>query len=134
MITIKKILCPVDFFAASDAAVMYAAGLATNYDANLLLMHVVAPVIPAAYEFPMHGVDITQALEESSMRELKALEAKVRQTTGAAVQSELRAGDVFDEIKRTIETEKPDLIVMGTHGRRGAERWFMGSTTEKLLR
>jgi nucleotide-binding universal stress UspA family protein len=118
MIAIKKILCPVDFFAASDAAVMYAAGLATNYDAKLYLIH---------------GVDITQALEESSMRELKALEAKVRQA-GAAVQSELRAGDVYDEIKRAIETEKPDLIVMGTHGRRGAERWFMGSTTEKLLR
>lgn len=133
MITIKKILCPVDFFAASDAAVMYAAGLATNYDAKLYLMHVVAPVIPAAYEFPMHGIDITQALEESSMRELKALEAKVRQA-GAAAQSELRAGDVYDEIKRAIEVEKPDLIVMGTHGRRGAERWFMGSTTEKLLR
>jgi nucleotide-binding universal stress UspA family protein len=133
MIDINKILCPVDFFAASDAAVKYAAGLATNYDAKLYLLHVVAPVAPAAFEFPMNAVDLTQALEESSMRELKGLEAKVR-LTGAAVQSELRAGDVYDEIKRAIDIQKPDLIVMGTHGRRGAERWFMGSTTEKLLR
>ena len=133
MINIKKILCPVDFFPASDAAVMYAAGLANNYDARLHLLHVITPVAPVAFEFPLNTVDLTKSLEESSMRELKALEARVRQT-GAAVESEVWVGDVYDEIKRAIQVEKPDLIVMGTHGRRGAERWFMGSTTEKLLR
>jgi nucleotide-binding universal stress UspA family protein len=81
----------------------------------------------------MHTVDITKSLEETSRRELNKLETAVRQT-GASVRTELRIGDVYDEIKRAIEVEKPDLIVMGTHGRRGAERWFMGSTTEKLLR
>src|SRR6516164_11710995 len=47
---------------------------------------------------------------------------------------ELRIGDVYDQIKECIEAEKPELVVMGTHGRRGVERWFMGSTTEKLMR
>ena len=132
MITIKKILCPVDFFAASDAAVTYAAGLAANYDATLQLLHVISPV-PATYEFPLQTVDLTKSLEESSTRELKSLQSKV-QATGVTVQWELRAGDVYDEIKRAIQAHRPDLIVMGTHGRRGPERWFMGSTTEKLLR
>jgi len=40
MINIKNILCPVDFFPASDAAVNYAAGLAANYDAAIHLLHV----------------------------------------------------------------------------------------------
>lgn len=133
MITIKKILCPVDFFPASDAAVMYAAGLASNYDARLNLFHVIGPILPTTYEFPMHSADITKSMEESSRAELKKLEAAVRER-GVDAQCELRAGDVFDELKRTIDAGKPDLIVMGTHGRRGAERWIMGSTTEKLLR
>ncbi len=46
----------------------------------------------------------------------------------------MRVGDVYDEIKRSIEIVKPQLLVMGTHGRHGVERWFMGPTTEKLLR
>ena len=133
MITIKKILCPVDFFPASEVGVKYAAALALNYEAELYLLHVVATIVPTSFEVAIPPADITQLVEEGSRRELKKLEAAVRDT-GVQVHAELRSGDVFDEIKRTIEIEKPDLIVMGTHGRRGVERWFMGSTTEKLLR
>src|SRR5262245_25135367 len=53
---------------------------------------------------------------------------------GVTAKTEIVVGDVYDEIKGSIEVLKPDLIVMGTHGRRGFERWFLGSTTEKLLR
>jgi nucleotide-binding universal stress UspA family protein len=132
MITIKNILCPVDFFPASDAAVVYAAGLASNYDATVHLLHVIG-LAPTSYEFPMTTIDLTKTLEEIAQKELKRLSAVVR-ARGAAVEGELRTGDVYDEIKRAIAVVKPDLIVMGTHGRRGVERWFMGSTTEKLLR
>ena len=116
MITIKKILCPVDFFPASDAAVNYAAGLAAHYEAAIHLLHVVTPMATGPY------VD-----------EMNKLVAKVRET-GVTAEAELLVGDVYDEVKAAIEIAKPDLIVMGTHGRRGVERWFMGSTTEKLLR
>jgi nucleotide-binding universal stress UspA family protein len=74
-----------------------------------------------------------KAMEENSTRELDKLVAGLKEA-GVDVQSELRVGDVYDEIKRAIEVVKPELIVMGTHGRRGVERWFLGSTTEKLLR
>src|SRR5438046_9533700 len=53
---------------------------------------------------------------------------------GVEVEFEIRVGDVYDEIKQSIETLNPDIIVMGTHGRRGVQRWFLGSTTERLLR
>ncbi len=133
MITIKTILCPVDFFPASDAAVTYAAGLAANYGAKLRLLHVIAPLVPTTYEFPMHTIDIMKSLKETSTEGLRKLEAVAREA-GVDVEVELRSGDVYDEIKRAIEVIKPELLVMGTHGRRGVERWFMGSTTEKLLR
>jgi nucleotide-binding universal stress UspA family protein len=133
MITIKKILCPVDFFPASHAAAKYAAAMASNYDAKLHLLHVVAPFVPSSLELAGTIVDITKSLEESSKRELKKLETALRET-GVEVEAEVRFGDVYDEIKQAIAEDQPDLLVMGTHGRRGFKRWFMGSTTEKLLR
>jgi len=133
MITIKTILCPVDFFPASDAAVNYAAGLAGNYGAGIHLLHVITPVPVAAYEYPVDTTEITKAIEARAEEELGLLEARLRQR-GINAASEIRVGDVYDEIKRSIATVKPEILVMGTHGRRGLERWFMGSTTEKLLR
>src|SRR6185295_5547874 len=68
-----------------------------------------------------------------SAEEMNRLAARVREA-GVVSDIEIRIGDVYDEIKKVIEASKPDLLVMGTHGRRGVERWFMGSTTEKLMR
>jgi nucleotide-binding universal stress UspA family protein len=51
MVNIKTILCPVDFFPASDAAVSYAAGLAANYEATIHLLHVITPIAAGAYEY-----------------------------------------------------------------------------------
>ena len=133
MISIKKILCPVDFFAASDRAVNYAAGLALNYDAKIHLLHVVTPAIPTAYEYPLNTVDIVRSMQEASACEMKKLAAKLK-AKGVRVETEVKAGDVHDILKRSISTAKPDLIAMGTHGRRGVGRWFMGSVTEWLMR
>src|SRR5213078_3183022 len=133
MITVKKILCPVDFFPASDAAVSYAAELAGNYDASVQLLHVITPVAVGAYEYAIDTTDIMKSWEERATEEMTKLAARVKES-GVEVEFEVRVGDVYEEIKEAIEKLKPDIIVMGTHGRRGVERWFMGSTTEKLLR
>ena len=133
MIAINRILCPVDFSPASNAAVKYAAGLASNYEAKVHLFHVISPVVPTMYDYPIYEVDITKLLEENSTKELKKLEDMIRQA-GVEVESQRQLGDVYDEIKKVTQALKPDLIVMGTHGHRAVERWFLGSTTEKLLR
>jgi nucleotide-binding universal stress UspA family protein len=133
MITIKTILCPVDFFPASDAAVSYAAGLAGNYGAGIHLLHVIAPIPATAYDYAVNTTEIMQSMEEAAKAELTKLAARVKEA-GIDVGFKITFGDVYDEIKRSIEQLKPQLVVLGTHGRRGVERWFMGSTTEKLLR
>src|SRR5215831_585137 len=133
MVNVRTILCPVDFFPASDAAVSYAAGLAANYKATIRLLHVITPIAAGAYEYAIDTAEIVASMEESSMAEMSKLIAGMKES-GVVAEPEVRIGDVYDEIKRDIELVKPDLIVMGTHGRRGVQRWFMGSTTEKLLR
>jgi nucleotide-binding universal stress UspA family protein len=133
MITIKTILCPVDFFPASDAAVTYAAGLAENYDAGIHLLHVVTPVPVTGFEYALDTTQIMKSMQETATVELTKLAGRVKQA-GINVEFEVRVGDVYEEIKQYIEDVKPQIVVMGTHGRRGVQRWFMGSTTEKLLR
>jgi nucleotide-binding universal stress UspA family protein len=132
MVRIEKILCPVDFFPASLRAADFAVLLGKNCGAKVLFFHV-NPVSPGTYEYAIAVPGAVRPDEESSAQEVNQLVTRARES-GVAAEGKLRPGDVYDEIKQAIRVISPDLIVMGTHGRRGVERWFMGSTTEKLLR
>jgi nucleotide-binding universal stress UspA family protein len=98
MITIKSIPCPVDFFAASDAAVSYAVGLAGNYGAGIHLLHVITPVPVTAYQYAVDATPIMKSMEETAEAELVKLAARVKEA-GITVDFEISAGDVCDEIK-----------------------------------
>ena len=133
MVRFQKILCPVDFFPASLRAFDYALRLAANYDAGVHALHVVAPIIPAAYGSPISIADITTEMETQSKRQLQKLKAK-GQKSGVSVHTEVRVGDIDTEIRRAISDKKADLLVMGTHGRRGLSRLLMGSVAEEVMR
>jgi nucleotide-binding universal stress UspA family protein len=133
MLRFEKILCPVDFFPASFRAFDYAARLATNYGAKIHVLHVIPPLIPAAYGAPISIGDLTAELEKESRRMLSQLRVR-GEKAGVTVETEVLIGDIDIEIHRSIESRKADLVVMGAHGRRGFERWVMGSVTERMLR
>ena len=133
MININRILCPVDFFPASEKAVHYAAGMAAIYGASVHLLHAVTPVIATAYEFPMDTSAITKSMVEASSVEMKKVASKVK-ARGIKVDTDIRVGTVHEVISRAISRIRPDLIAMGTHGRTGIDRWFLGSVTEWLMR
>jgi nucleotide-binding universal stress UspA family protein len=133
MVRFRKILCPVDFFKPSKQAFDYAVKFAANYEAAVHAVHVVAPVIPAAYGAPFSVQDLTADLEKESKRLLQKLQADAAKS-GVRVTTEVRLGDIDIEIRRTLEAQNVDLVVMGTHGRRGFERLVMGSVTERMLR
>jgi nucleotide-binding universal stress UspA family protein len=133
MVRFDKILCPVDFFPASLRAFDYALKLAANYEARVYVLHVVAPVIPAAYGAPLSVEDLTADLEKESRKLLSRLKTKGDKER-VPVDVEVRVGDIDLEIHRSIEARKADLVVMGAHGRRGFERWVMGSVAERMLR
>src|SRR5215475_8464316 len=116
MIRIETILCPVDFFAASHAAVRYAAGLAANYGAGIHLLHVVNFVPVTAYEYAVDTTHVQKSMEASADEEMVKLAATVKKA-GIKVEYRIRTGDVYEEIKRSIEDVKPHMVVMGTHGR-----------------
>ena len=133
MIRIQSILCPVDFFPASRRALDYAIALARNYEAKLYILHVISTVIPSAYEYSITTAELTRSMEKTSRPEMEEMEKRATQA-GVDAKIEVRTGDVRDEIKTAINRTGAGMVIMGTHGRRGFDRWFMGSTTESLLR
>jgi nucleotide-binding universal stress UspA family protein len=133
MIRFRRILCPVDFSPASVRAFDYALKLASNYDAAIDLLHVVSPMTPAVYGAPFEAGDLTAEMETYARKEIGKLTAKARKS-GVPARAEVCLGDIAAEIDRAVRAKKSELVVMGTHGRRGFERWTLGSVTERVMR
>jgi nucleotide-binding universal stress UspA family protein len=134
MVRFKKILCPVDFFPASERALVYALKLAAKDGARLKLLHVVSLMVPPGYDFVVDSDSLLDKMEDSSQRQIRQLLQK-RSLSGQNVEVdvEVKRGDPSTEIRNELDSYKPDLVAMGTHGHRGFQRWIMGSTTERVL-
>ena len=135
MLTIERILCPVDFSEFSDRACDYAHSFARHFGAKLFVLHVAEPFVP------MDPSSISPSLidqvyaQNIADAEEKVRELAVRQNWND-VEHEvvLERGAVADAILRFVEGNNIDLITMGTHGRRGLDRLVLGSVTERILR
>jgi nucleotide-binding universal stress UspA family protein len=136
MLRIKHILCPVDFFPASSTAANYAIALAKTYRAQLTLLHVVEPVTTWAYWAYDVPVDTSALIDSITMRATQELNkiADRAKASDVPVDVVIENGFVDVAIESLIRGRHIDFVIMGTHGRRGVEKLFFGSTTERLLR
>lgn len=129
---ITNILVPVDHSPFSEQALEYAAELATKLDAKLTLLTVIG--IPT-YGVPELGVGITASMMDNLVRDNQtALDELAKRYEAVVGQTLVRAGDARDVILQTAEETKADMIVMGTHGRRGISRALLGSVAEMVVR
>jgi nucleotide-binding universal stress UspA family protein len=133
VIKIKNIVCPLDFFPASLRAFDYALNMAANYDAVLHVLHVISPIVPTAYDFPLNVSEYTGALQLNSKKEILKLAAKAEKAN-VRFRWATPIGSVDNEIRKALTRTEADLVVVGTHGRRGFERWILGSEADRLLR
>jgi nucleotide-binding universal stress UspA family protein len=135
MIEIQRILCPTDFSGFSRRAFRHAVALARWYGADIEALHVVPLLVPSptgAFAYPGWS-----ALNPPVRRELEAeLERFVEpgRQAGIRVEATLHEGDPVGEIVAAARTLPADLVVIGSHGRGGFERWVLGSVTEKVIR
>jgi nucleotide-binding universal stress UspA family protein len=128
---ISNILVPTDFSACSEQALAYALELAAKLDARVNLLSVIG--IPS-YGVPELGVGVTAPMIDNLIADnQQALDQLVRDKKAVA-QTLIRVGDARDVILQTAEELKADLIVMGTHGRRGISRALLGSVAEMIVR
>lgn len=125
----KKILVPVDFSAGSQAALDWATVLARDTGATLVIVHVEVVPLTAG------GGDYMYAVAEPPTAELLAkLEQVAPRDPNVPVIRRLLSGDPASALLREAEAQGVDLIVMGTHGRRGISRLLMGSVAEAVVR
>jgi nucleotide-binding universal stress UspA family protein len=135
MIRLRRILHPTDFTRASGAAFKRAVARAKADRAQLLIVHVLAPVAPMAgegYISPKVFDDLETSAEKYAQKRLAALQAKAR-AAGVKAVTLLMDGVADQQIVRAARSKKADLIVMGTHGRTGLVQFFLGSVTSRVV-
>ena len=136
MLKIKLILCPIDFSEFSERAYGYALSLAKHYRAKLVAQHVVE-----LWRYPSASFAVSAELYEGFWQALrergkKQLQEFVNNYSSDEIQPELAVheGLVPDCIMSFAQARKADVIVMGTHGRRGYDRLMLGSVTDRVMR
>jgi len=133
MIAIDRILCPVDLSEPSGTALRQAAHLARGYDARLTVLAVAAMSEVPLGETPPAVRGLTVEARSKLLRALEAFGSGVV-PKGLPVTYQLEEGEVVHEIVRATEEQAPDLLVMGTHGRGGFQRFILGSVLNKVMR
>jgi nucleotide-binding universal stress UspA family protein len=125
-ISFKNILFLTDFSEASETALAYARGIARHFGAQVYPAHACDPIILT--EAP--AGDLLAEVEENARQQLTLL-ARKNALTGTPL---FVRGSVELAVPRWIEEHGIDLIVMGTHGRRGLKHFLMGSVAEAIFR
>jgi nucleotide-binding universal stress UspA family protein len=136
---LKRILVPVDFSDGSLAALEYAVGLGAPFKTEFALLFVLEPVQFAAAGHVYGGaapVNVEMLVAEQrrlAEADLARLATRLRRR-GARVRTLVGDGPPYRVIVDTAERVGADLVVMGTHGRTGVSRFFMGSVAEMVAR
>jgi universal stress protein A len=134
---VTKILVPTDFSETADAALEYAKVLAGQLGASLHLMHVFSDPYAAAVYVPEVYAPVPAALPERALDDARqcllarlTADEEERFSGTRAIVSGLTA----PQIVRYASEQAMDLIVMGTHGRRGVAHLLLGSVAEHVVR
>ena len=136
MAEIKKILLPTDFSGYSNRAFEHALAWAERFGADIHLLHVVTvhnfdPFNPDL-GFPDAGLN--DRMHASAEEELGRLTADIPDEAPTITMETKTGFSPWSEILDTAVAIDADLIVMATHGRKGLQKLFLGSTTEKVVR
>ena len=132
----ETILFPTDGSDASLGALDHALELAGTYDATLHVLYVVDTSYSYG-DFDGAAVDLTpvfEALREEGERTIERVEERAADAGVDVVGATREDSAVHRSIVEYAEEADVDLIVMGTHGRRGLNRWLLGSVTERVVR
>jgi nucleotide-binding universal stress UspA family protein len=131
----RRILHPSDFSTASNAALKKAIDLAKASRGQLLIVHVVSPIVPMAgegYISPKVYDEIATSSRTWAQKKLAKLLAQVKKA-GVRASGTLLEGITHEQIVRFARSKRVDVIVMGTHGRSGLAKLFLGSVAGRVV-
>ena len=135
MAKIRKVMVASDFSSASRAAFARAVELAKANRATLLVMHAVTlppPTLGGEYIPPQTWDRIEAATRAAAKKQIGRLVAKARRA-GVRAGGLIMAGSPYEVIVRAARSKRVDVLVVGTHGRTGLPRFFLGSVAARVL-
>jgi nucleotide-binding universal stress UspA family protein len=133
MISLKKILCPIDHSDCSKEALKYAVSFAMKDEAKLYLLHIIDirsfndSLVAMSQQIPDE-----ETLEQLRMKLLDCIPEDIRDDMD--VEATVIQGIPFAEIISTAKEKEIDMIVIGSHGRTGISHMMLGSVSEKVVR
>jgi nucleotide-binding universal stress UspA family protein len=133
MISLKKILCPIDHSDCSKEALKYAVSFAMKDEAKLLLLHIIdIRSFNEGLDAMSTQIPNEETLEQLRVKLLDCIPEEIRDDLD--VEAIVIQGIPFAEIISTAKEREIDMIVIGSHGRTGISHMMLGSVSEKVVR
>jgi nucleotide-binding universal stress UspA family protein len=133
MFPFKHVLVATDFHESSKDAVDLAAKMTLAADGSLTVEHTFEVPSYAYLGVEYSTADILSPLEDAAQKSLDGVVRTLR-AQGVNAHGVLRKGVAWERILEEAKTSRADVIVMGTHGRKGVARALLGSVAEKVVR
>jgi nucleotide-binding universal stress UspA family protein len=132
---IKSILFPTDFSEGSAQALQYAVDMSKRYGSKLYVVHVIYDIAKATGWYVPHVSmdEMYKDIQEGAKKELERF--GVEELSGVKnVERKVITGVPHEEIINFVRSNKIDLVIMGTHGRKGIDKILFGSTAAQVVR
>jgi nucleotide-binding universal stress UspA family protein len=135
MTRFRRILCASDFSTTSGRAFTVAVGLARTMRSRLTIVYAHVPIAPLVPEQVIDSITLNRLDREARRWVERHIAGLVGRATKAGVRAAARTvtGDPSAQIVRTARSTRADLIVIGTHGRRGISKFLLGSVAERVI-
>lgn len=130
MSKVSTILIPTDFSEVSFSTAKYGLGWATLLNSNVTLLHVV-PRDPNVI-YPLY-LETEEEWKKSAEKELVNFAKSLKFSKEEKLKTKVRVGVPYSEIIKEAEKENANMIIMGTHGRKGLPRIALGSVAERVV-
>jgi nucleotide-binding universal stress UspA family protein len=133
---ISRILHATDYSKASERALQEAVDLAKQNNSELLVVHVMEPVAPYVSGEDFTGAELYLKLEETTKQDAQTSMKRLLQRLErhrVKAKGLLLKGTPYDQIVKAAKNRKADIIVIGTHGRTGLSKLFLGSVASHVV-
>lgn len=134
MATFSHLVMATDLDSRSDLAARLALSIAKDNGAKLTFVHVYPPPVSVYGMYAISAATISSdELERAARKAMHEWLARLG-GTGSPLEAVVRPGDAATIVVEEVQTQKADLLIVGTRARRGVSHVLLGSTAEKLVR
>jgi len=136
MVEINKILFPIDFTQNSSKLLPYVLSMSEKYDSMIYLLHVVEDLSRWGSGLHIPQINVKEYMKDAMDGAEKSMNKVCDEQLKSCpnFQRMVISGDPAQELLKSIDKEGIDLVIMGTHGRKGLDHTIFGSVAENVVK